>query len=158
MNADDLPIGTRVRPIYPGRPDWVVYRKVDDGPWGWCLERAGGAIESREITQRFADGSIEIAIGDQGSTDEADVACASTGHAPVIINPNDGFGYCQCGERRGALNYRNALAVAARALLDAVTDVYVAPVPEEDQKAARARLGLAHQNLERLLAANGDLP
>jgi len=117
MNADDLPIGTRVRPVYPGRPDWVVYRKVDDGPWGWCLEKAGGAIESREITEGIAKGSIEVIVD------------LPTGYA------------------------RN-LAVAARALLDAVTDTYVSP----GRVAAHARLGLAHQNLERLLAANGDLP
>ncbi len=54
--------------------------------------------------------------------------------------------------------YNAALVEAARNLLDGVTDVYVNPVPEGAQRAARARMGLAHQNMERLLAANGDLP
>ena len=51
-----------------------------------------------------------------------------------------------------------ALVEAAIRLVVAVTDTYVSPVQPGKQADARARLGLAHQNMERLLNGNGDLP
>ena len=59
--AVDLPIGTRLQPTYPGRPDWVVYRKVrDDSRWGWALEQAGGAIAASDIDRKLAKGELVL--------------------------------------------------------------------------------------------------
>lgn len=44
------------------------------------------------------------------------------------------------------------LVHAARNLFDAVTDVYVSPVPDVEQRAARKRVTAAHQQIESLLA------
>ena len=63
----------------------------------------------------------------------------------------------QVRESTALVAYSRALVEAAIPLVVAVTDTYISPVREGSQKAARARLGLAHQNMERILAANGDL-
>lgn len=51
---------------------------------------------------------------------------------------------------------RDALRSASRALLDAVTDTYHVPDAEADASSAWRRLGLAHQDLERLLVVVDD--